>query len=110
MAPYIVAMLATSPPPMTNHGLDIINRTLHPLLCKALAVIPMIPMPSPVCKNVSFRYALSESGMPPSRVSRLKTKFAARIVPPTMAAPYSKRWLRGPFAVGFILLMVVSIG
>ena len=84
----MVPMLAARPHPSTSQGFAVINLTLHPLLCSACAVMPMMPMPKPVCMNVSLRNCRSKGGMPPSSlVSRLKTRFVARTVPPTMAAP-----------------------
>ena len=86
--PYMVPMLAARPTPSTTQGFVVINLTLHPLRCSACAVMPMMPIPKPVCIKVWLRYSRSKGGMPPSSlVSRLKTRFVARTVPPTMAAP-----------------------
>lgn len=75
-------MLNPSPPIMTIHGLVAIIRYIKPLWNIVLAVRPMIPIPRPVCMKVSFRYALSYGGIPPSsRVSRLKITFIAIRVP-----------------------------
>lgn len=60
---------------------------MKPLWNIALAESPMMPIPKPVCIKVSFRYARSNGGMPPSsRVSRLNIIFDTRIVPPIAAA------------------------
>lgn len=86
--PYMVPMLAARPHPSTTQGFVVINLTLHPLRCSACAATPMMPIPKPVCKKVWLRYSRSKVGIPPSSlVSRLKTRFVARIVPPTIAAP-----------------------
>lgn len=69
-------------------GFMLISLMLHPFECSALAATPMMPRPKPVCMNVSLRYCRSKAGIPPSsRVSRLKSKLVAKIVPPTMAPP-----------------------
>lgn len=87
LVPIIVPILTASPPIITTHGFVAISLYVNPLWNIALAESPMIPIPSPVCINVSFKYSRSNGGIPPSSlVSRLRTKFEIKTVPPTAAA------------------------
>jgi hypothetical protein len=81
-------MLRARPPIMTTHGLVAMSLYVKPLWNIALAERPIMPTPRPVCMKVSFKYARSNGGIPPSsRVSRLNIRLIARSVPPKRPPP-----------------------